>query len=332
MLTVLLSTRDRAAILQKTLESFCCLQRPSSGWKLVVVDNGSTDGTSAVLASFANRLPLHMVSDPAAGKNAALNAGLAFVEGDLTVLTDDDIFPRADWLIELRNAADTQPGYSMFGGSIVPRWEIPPPAWIEWVEKGPMYGLTDSSMKEGEIRPLLVFGGNMAVRSALFQSGIRFDTSVGPRSSSYRMGSETELTLRLNRQGHKAWYVPGAVVEHFIRDYQMREPWVLQRAIRYGRGCFRLWHAETWEPVTTFGIPRYYLRQMNLVRQILQEELKVLTARLGSDHRQFFSARWQRNFLWGVVTEAHLWHRLPGSEQDKPLPGNSEVGAATSKL
>ncbi len=125
MLTVLMATRNRARILGEVLDSYGRLQPPSSGWKLVVVDNGSTDETAPVIASFANRLPLHSVREPKLGKNFALNTALGLVEGDLVVFTDDDAFPASDWLLQLRKAADTQPGYSMFGGTIVPRWEAP---------------------------------------------------------------------------------------------------------------------------------------------------------------------------------------------------------------
>src|SRR5690242_14211481 len=239
MLTVLLATRNRAAILRETLEAFCHLQEPSSGWKLVIVDNGSTDETPAVLASFAGRLPLQTACEPNGGKNSALNAGLDFVEGDLTVFTDDDTFPNANWLVELRKAADARHEYSMFGGAVVPRWEISPPPWVQWVEQRAAYALTDPLMAEGPIPPYLVFGPNMAIRTAVFQSGVRFDPSIGPRNSSYPMGSETELTLRLSHRGQKAWHVPTAVVEHFIRNYQIRQSWVLKRAIRHGRGQFR---------------------------------------------------------------------------------------------
>src|SRR5690242_1243990 len=114
MLTVVLATKNRAAILRETLEAFCQLQPPSSGWKLVIVDNGSIDQTPEVLASFAGRLPLQTLCEPTGGKNSALNTGLGFVEGDLTVFTDDDTFPHTAWLVELRNAADAQPAYSMF--------------------------------------------------------------------------------------------------------------------------------------------------------------------------------------------------------------------------
>lgn len=304
MLTVLLATRNRVAILRQTLEAFCRLQAPSSGWKLVIVDNGSTDQTPAVLASFANRLPLYTVFEPSGGKNSALNTGLGFVQGDLTVFTDDDTFPHEDWLVELRKAADAQPAYSMFGGAIVPRWESPPPPWVGWSEQGPLYALTDPSMKEGPMPPAMVFGPNMAIRTAVFQSSVRFDSSIGPRSTSYPMGSEVELTLRLNRQGHNAWFVSRAVVEHFIREYQLRESWVQKRAIRYGRGRFRLDYMQVYRRYPCwFGVPRTFFRQ------IFEQERTIIKAWLRSEQRERFCATWRRNFLWGQVIEARLSYR-----------------------
>jgi len=304
MLSVLLATRNRASILQQILDAFCRLQKPASGWKLVVIDNGSTDQTSAVLSSFTSRLPLRALSEPTGGKNSALNTGLAFVEGDLAVFTDDDAFPHPDWLLELRKAAEAQPTYSMFGGAIVPRWASPPPLWVQWVEPGPVYTLTDPLMKEGPIPPFLVYGPNMAIRTALFQSGARFDPSVGPRSSSYPMGSETELTLRLSREGHKAWYVPKAVVEHLIRDEQLCQSWVLKRAIRYGRGRFRQDYMQKYRRYPTwFGVPRRFLRE------IFEEQRAIIKAWLKSSERELFCARWKHNFIWGHVIEAHHLYR-----------------------
>jgi L-malate glycosyltransferase len=312
MLTVLLATKNRAAILRETLKAFCLLQVPSSGWKMVITDNGSTDQTPAVLASFAHRLPLQTISEPAGGKNSALNAGLGLVEGDLTIFTDDDVFPRPDWLVELRNAADAQPSHSVFGGAIVPRWESPPPLWIEWVEQGPVYTLSDPLMKEGPMPPYSVMGPNMAIRTGVFQPGVRFDASIGPRGSSYAMGSETELVWRLYRQGYKPWHVPSAVVEHFIRDYQVRKSWVLKRAVRYGRGRFRMRDLEgsgaSWMVMPQwFGVPRRFFRE------IFEEEIRVIWAMVRSNERELFSARWKRNCVWGHVIEARLSDRHRGS-------------------
>lgn len=312
MLTVLLATRNGAAVLRDTLEAFCRVQPPSSGWKMVVVDNGSTDETLAVLASFENRLPLQTLSEPRGGKNSALNAGLEFLEGDLTVLTDDDTFPHPGWLVALRNASDAHPEYSVFGGAIVARWAFAPPPWVQWLpEKGPVYGLTGELIREGPVSSALVFGANMAIRTAVFQSGMRFDPLIGPRSTSYAMGSETRLTQLLARQGHMCWHVPGAVVEHFIRDYQISPSWALNRTIKYGRGRFRLRESEQRPEGLSawFDGPQFLGVPWKVFRGMAWESIRAIAAVLTRNERVLFIARWKLHFFWGSMIEARASHR-----------------------
>src|SRR5258706_14374309 len=81
MLTVLIATRNRASTLPAVLEAYCQLDEPPGGWKLLLVDNGSTDETGDVVRKFSNRLPVAFARNQREGKNAALNTGLRFVEG-----------------------------------------------------------------------------------------------------------------------------------------------------------------------------------------------------------------------------------------------------------
>jgi L-malate glycosyltransferase len=302
VLTVLFATRNRAGILRDVLEAFCQLQSPPSGWKLVVVDNGCTDQTAQVIASFADRLPLRYVLEPRIGKNFALNTGLGLLEGDLAVFTDDDAFPHADWLVQLRKSADAEPACSMFGGVILPRWEVPPPPWIWWLDLGPIFTLTDPWLKDGPLPPDLISvvqGPNMAIRTSVFQSGIRFDPSIGPSGSSYPMGSETELLVRLSRAGHDAWHVRGAVVEHLVREEQMKKDWVLQRAIRWGRGRYRMSpNVKKW-----MGVPRH------LFRDIPKERFLMAAAWISFRRDALFRSRWRLNILRGIASEARVMAR-----------------------
>ena len=312
MLTVLLATRNRAWILADVLETYCKLQPPPRGWKLIVVDNGSADQTAQVIASFAARLPVRCLEEPQRGKNFALNTGLGLIEGDLTVFADDDTFPNADWLVQLRQAADGQPEYSMFGGVIVPRWQVPPPPWVRWVldapgvecdncevRAGPTYGITDLSLKDGPIPPYLVYGANMAVRSKIFLSGVRFDPAIGPSGSTYPVGGETELLLQLGRQGFKAWHVQSAVVAHFIRKEQLAKSWVFARAIQFGRGQYRLSSAESASNTRSWlGTPRY------LLRRIIGEGMRMVKAGVLLRQEALFRAHWRFNFFRGQAAEA----------------------------
>lgn len=311
MLTVILATRNGARTLPTVLQSYVGIQKPEGGWKLIVVDNASTDQTQDIVSSYQTILPLTILVESKPGKNAALNAALTHIEGDLVVLTDDDAVPRSDWLVVMRAAADAHPAYSIFGGGVTPRWEISPPKWIlDSVPLGPVFTITPPSLADGPIDPGQIYGPNMAVRAEVFARGFRFDTTIGPQGASYAMGSETEFVKRLATHGYMAWFVSGAEVEHIIREFQMRRPWVLRRAVRFGRGLYRVSRSEADRNHPTWlGVPRYMFREM--ARQSALIAKGYLTFRDDVS----FRARWQMNVVRGQAIEAFADHtssrRLP---------------------
>jgi glycosyltransferase involved in cell wall biosynthesis len=301
MLTVLLATRNRSKILRATLESFCELRAPDSGWKLIVVDNGSSDQTPETVKEFSDRLPLQFLTEPRRGKNFALNTALPHIDGDLTVLTDDDVRPRPDWLLKFRHAADVHAEFSIFGGSILPHWEVPPPPWIKWVRQGAAYAVTDPAWAEGPIAASSVWGPNTAIRSAVFKAGIDFNSQIGPSGNNYAQGGDTELTRRLESLGHRAWHVHDAIVEHFVREEQLDLTWVMRRAIRHGRGEFRLGQInELTSRRILFGAPRY------LYKQLVREALSVAVAWLSRNEGDLLQSRWRLNFIRGQIQEARV--------------------------
>ena len=62
------------------------LARLPAGWPVLVVDNGSTDGTADV----ARALGAHVVTEPRRGYGAAVHAGLEAAEGELVAFLDGD--------------------------------------------------------------------------------------------------------------------------------------------------------------------------------------------------------------------------------------------------
>jgi glycosyltransferase involved in cell wall biosynthesis len=301
MLTVILATRNRSKILRLTLETFCGLRAPASSWKLVIVDNGSSDQTQDTIKGFANRLPLHFLTESRPGKNFALNTALSQIDGDLTVLTDDDVLPRPDWLLKLRHAADVHSEFSIFGGAILPHWEVPPPHWTKWVHQGATYAITDPGWAEGPVPASSVWGPNTAIRSAVFKAGIRFDTLIGPNGKNYVQGGDTELTRRLEASGHRAWHVHDAIVEHFIRKEQLELTWVMSRAIRYGRGEFRLGQMnELTTRRLLFGAPRH------LYKELCREAANIPVAWMLRREADLIQSRWRYNFTCGQLQEARI--------------------------
>jgi L-malate glycosyltransferase len=300
MLTVLIATHNRSRTLPEVLNTFCRLESPDGGWKLIIVDNGSTDTTREVIASFKSRLPLTYAFEPALGKSFALNTGLLDISGDLAVFTDDDVLPRPDWLVQLRFAADSQPSFSIFGGSIVAHWEIPPEDWILKVE-GPLLGITDPAWPEGPTPAPRLYGGNMAVRSDILKAGYRFDTSLGPLGPRYQMGEDTDFVQRLGKAGFRAWHCKRAIVAHMIRRDQMTKQWVLRRAAPSGRSNYRReFNDSPNSPTLLLGFPRY------LIREILTQAIRFGRACLSLDADKAFTQRWRLHYLMGRAIEGRI--------------------------
>jgi len=300
MLTALFATRNGARRLPRVLQAFAGLEPPAGGWKLVVVENASTDNTGDVLRSFTGHLPLTVLSQPKPGKNCALNLGLNAVEGDLVVLTDDDVLPASDWLLRLRAAADDNPTYDLFGGRIVPNFKIEPPDWLlRWVPMDIAYAATPAELPAGPVEPGMVWGPNMMVRRRVFGAGHRFDAQVGPTAGTYAMGSETEFTFRLAQAGHASWFCPDAVVEHLVWAEQMTEQWLFGRAVRFGRGVLGREMAQGRQ-----GGPRLAGVPRSLYGELFVRGYKVVRARLSGDHRWRFQAGLHFNEALGRVMQA----------------------------
>ena len=239
-LSVLIATRSRAASLERTLQSMAAADEHARGdarWELVIVDNGSTDRTPALLESWKARLPLRVLHVPESGQNRARNRALPGLRGRLTVLTDDDVCVAPDWLREWKAGADRWPRDAVFGGRIAPRFPAGCPPWVT-SERFPFRAQCFAEFKprqrEGPY-PRTPFGPNFAVRTELLRAH-PFREDLGPAAGSYAMGGETELTLRLKALGHRVIYLPGPCVEHVLTAEALTVERLCQRGFNAGRG------------------------------------------------------------------------------------------------
>ncbi len=215
------------ATLPKMLASLRALDLSGDDWHITAVDNASNDDTYQILCDAAPHLPMSILQNPANGKNTGLNLALDSLshtgsDSDLIVFTDDDIIADSAWLDTLVCAARDNPDAMIFGGTVSPVWPLPLPEWLTSLESNFDVLYAQTHALSGYCEAHHVYGPNMAVRAHLFESGLRFDPRIGPASSStYRMGSETELVQRLEQQGHRAWFSPKAQVYHQVREHQL---------------------------------------------------------------------------------------------------------------
>jgi len=312
MLTVLLATHNGAGTLPRVLQAYTQLWVPAGGWRVVIVDNASTDSTPDLLAQFTPLLPLHAMQTNQRGKNIALNLGLAQCQGDLVVLTDDDAVPHADWLLAFQRVASEQPQFDTFGGRIDALWpDDNCPEWIlRLVNLGATFAVTPDDMVAGPVVAARIWGPSMAIRNRVFESGHRFDETVGPAAGQYVMGSEVEFTCRIEAAGHRAFHAPEAKVGHIIRSHQMAPPWIIGRAYRLGRHMFHQERGHISPDISRFrGAPRW------MWRRFVQERFRSVWGHLRADFDTHFKADWEVSFLRGYLEEA----RRHASTADPPL-------------
>jgi glycosyltransferase involved in cell wall biosynthesis len=265
-IVVVLSTHNGSAIVAEVLDGYCKVSAPTCAWRIVVVDNASTDNTPEVLKRYESVLPLEVLHEPAPGKNKALNRALRYVAlgADLYVFTDDDAIPKPSFLIEWEKVMRGYPDIEMFGATILPAFQADRPKWLK--NFAPWYAelYAENIREDGPIGADKIFGPNMAVRRSVFAAGKMFNENIGPNSSAiaYPMGSETEFCMRVALEnGASAWFVSRPEVQHIVRPNQMTKAFVKARAYRHGRGVAAR-HALLGPvaPVRLKGIAKQMLR------------------------------------------------------------------------
>ncbi|HEX4905354.1 MAG TPA: glycosyltransferase [Acidimicrobiales bacterium] len=115
--SVVVPTRNRAAVCAQTLRSI--LGQRDVDLEVVVVDEGSTDDTPAMLAAIGDDRVTVVRHDVARGLPAARNAGLARARGPWVAWCDDDDLWAPDKLATQLDAADTADAAWVIGGSVL---------------------------------------------------------------------------------------------------------------------------------------------------------------------------------------------------------------------
>jgi len=258
--TVALCTWNRARLLDGALRHLTRLRVPAGlRFELVVVDNGSSDDTGAVLAGPAAPLPLRRPVEPRPRVSPPRNRALEVARGDLILWVDDDVRVNPDWLRAYVEAAWDWPDASFFGGPIEPVYAVTPPSWARWhdVIEGPFAALDLG----GATRPLadaeVPFGCNMGFRRAAL-AGRRFDARLGRFGTQMGGGEEIELIEELRRAGHRGVWVAPARVEHWIPAHRLTAGYLW--SYHYGRGRSLL-RCEAPEGRRLFRVPWSCIRR-----------------------------------------------------------------------
>ena len=235
MISVIIPTYNRDQILAAALASVRQQTFPADQFEVIVVDNGSTDGTRELVEQLNQDggKPIRYVYEARTGYHRACHAGARAAQGEILAYTDDDAVVTSGWLAALASAYEHSK-VGAAGGPIRVRWRTPPPAWVPLLGT---FGHLDYGPDYMELSwPQTIYGGSFSIRKqVLFEvGGFNPGTSVEDRLVG---DGETGLCRKLYSAGWKMAYVPHALIYHVqdgatITPSKMRHRYAQQARFR----------------------------------------------------------------------------------------------------
>jgi poly-beta-1,6-N-acetyl-D-glucosamine synthase len=248
--TVLIAARNEADRIRQTI-AYIARQDYPGPIEVLVVDNGSTDGTRAVAEAYgaATGQPVRCIGESRPGKSHALNAGLTAVATELVITVDADtlLHPRAvrQLVARLLSApADVQ----AVAGSVLVR-NSRDNLWTRMQEWDYFLGIASVKRMQG------LYQGTLVAQGAFSLYRTRAVLAAGGWPDA--IGEDIVLTWRLMRQGARVYYEPSAVA---FTAAPARLLHLARQRARWARGMI-----EGIRSVKPWSQPRWLLRFLTAI-------------------------------------------------------------------
>jgi glycosyltransferase involved in cell wall biosynthesis len=230
--SLIVCTKDRAARLPPFLSSIASLESPPGGWELILVDNGSQDETRRILDQFERDapFPVRCVHAAVPGLSRARNLGLACARGHILAFTDDDCYPRRDYLRALVEVFD-EGDYGFVGGRVV--LHDPGDARVCVKDVDEAFDIPPRSF----VPAGLIHGANMAVTRDVVRAIGDFDPLLGAGTSCIA-GEDTDYIARAAWARWGGRYDPRPIVAHHHGRKPGHDADRQARGYDYGRGAY----------------------------------------------------------------------------------------------
>ena len=199
-ISVIVCSYNGERTIEETLAGLQTLDYPN--YEVIVVDDGSTDRTSAI----AGKYPVRLIRTKNEGLSAARNLGLEAATGDIVAYIDDDAYPDPHWLTYLASMFLRSHHAGIGGPNFAPQGDGTIADCVANAPGGPVHVLLSDQVAEH------IPGCNMAFwREKLVAIG-GFDTQ-------FRVaGDDVDICWRLQERGWTIGFAPTAVVWHHRRN------------------------------------------------------------------------------------------------------------------
>jgi glycosyltransferase involved in cell wall biosynthesis len=207
-LSVVIPTHNRRELLRVCLDSFELQSAPADTFEVIVVIDGSTDGTAEMLSDVASSFELNVLTVQGAGASAARNAGARDARGPVLLFVDDDMTASSS-LVSAHVAAHRM--HERIAGVGVIARRIPAAADRFARLRAEASRSHYEHLLSRPLSYLDCYGGNCSVSRSLF-------AEVGGFAADLPVLNDLELAYRLREAGARFVFVPDAVVTEERRD------------------------------------------------------------------------------------------------------------------
>lgn len=301
--SILIATKNRAPALEKTLQAFQTVQVPDGlRVEMIVVDNGSTDDTPAVIArSILPHIELRYIREPLPGKSRALNSALSQARGHVLLFTDDDVVPADNWL-ERMSAPLLENHCDAVSGRVVLADDLRRP----WLARTHALWLAERTEPAAQ-NPELV-GASMGIRRDVFDRIPGFDLELGPGVTG--LGEDTLLWLQMRELGMRILPVLDTMVVHHPDRRRLDHASWVAAASQQGR---------------THAYIRHHWKHLDVPNSLLSEYwthlklgLRVLLTRGGRPAKEG-CPEWELSYRTHIQTLSAC-RKLAGKPRNYPPP------------
>lgn len=291
MISVVIPTRNRADLLAPALESILNQDLAQSEFEVLVIDNGSVDGTQKVIDDYKGQLGnLGGIYAPEPGLHTGRHAGLQAARGELLVFADDDVEAFPGWLSSI-NEAFKDPAVAMVGGNNYPMFLQAPPRWLQRLWDRPTFGgykaipnlsVIEFTRQSLKISPYLIWGCNFAIRkNVLLKAGGFHPDGMPKELIRFRGDGETHVSQYVAESGLKCVFHPGASVYHKVTGERMTFAYFRQRGFNQGV-------SDSFTELRRYDEPTSSPKQPIASRILRMTMQKVLSLQDSAEVRQAF--------------------------------------------
>ncbi len=206
-ISVIIPTFNRREICAVVIRALEKQTLASDRYEVIVVDDGSSDGTFEATTAMAAKLSFKLtcVKQPNRGASAARNRGIDLATGRLLLILNDDAICTPVVLAEHMRLHDSKPSQSV---AVLGRMTISPELPFSVFHALHLDAAFDQYAGKVELDWTAFFTCNVSVKADFLRLHGRFDERL-------RWHEDLEAGLRLHKQGLKLLYAPQAIAHHY---------------------------------------------------------------------------------------------------------------------